>query len=230
GRHYRNSLQDALLEQDDARLHQQLHGLRGVAATLGAARLAQSCSILLQENPASLSDIPPQLISTVFHELDRLLVGIEQSGILTLTPAATPSPQASQAGPLQAFQLVFIEDDPALAQLFLSELKKHFGSVIWLGKQKDALDYLARQATFTRSIILCDVQLPDGSGLEVARAISRREPDTLILLTSGDTITDEARSGIANSIQLLKPFSVMDILNLAKGLAFNLLGKKTTQL
>ncbi|HPE59159.1 MAG TPA: response regulator [Thiolinea sp.] len=226
GRHYRNNLQQALVEQDNSRLHQQLHGLRGVAATLGAVSLARSCSRLLEEKTISLGEIPPQLISSVFHELDRLLAGIGQSGILTHKPVIQ-APQNLQAGPLQAFTLVFIEDDAALSQVFLGELKKHFGAVVWLGKKQEALDYLIRQETFTRSIILCDVQLPDGSGLDVARAISRREPDTLILLTSGAAIPAEDLSGIENSIQLLKPFSVMDILNLAKGLAFNLLGQKT---
>ncbi|MEZ5477343.1 MAG: response regulator [Thiolinea sp.] len=227
GKHYHDHLQQALQENNTSKLRQRVHGLYGVAATLGAWQLAHSCSELLATNMTEMDAIPAEPIVNVFHDLDRLIRGIEQSGLLA-EALNQPLKHAIYDGPLRVFTLLFIEDDPILTEVFISELQKYFGTTVWLKYKKEALDYLQQQNTFKHLIIICDVKLPDGSGLDIAREVSRREPDTLILLVSGSAITDEELTGIHRSIQLKKPFGVAEIINLSKGLALNLLSQQAT--
>jgi DNA-binding NarL/FixJ family response regulator len=63
-------------------------------------------------------------------------------------------------------------------------------------------------------VVFCDITLPDGSGVELCRKLSRESPDLRVVLTSGyplamPTQAFEAKTG---SYFLKKPYSVKTLL------------------
>ena len=62
--------------------------------------------------------------------------------------------------------------------------------------------------------LLCDLKLPDGSGLELMKALQRSRPDVPVVVTTGFATTEtlaDARAAGATDI-LLKPFDCAELL------------------
>jgi DNA-binding response OmpR family regulator len=69
-------------------------------------------------------------------------------------------------------------------------------------------------------LVLTDIGLPDGSGLEVLQAAKRADAGTKVVLVTGSQSSmtqEEARVGGAESL-ILKPFALATILETVRGL------------
>ena len=82
-------------------------------------------------------------------------------------------------------RLLIIEDDADQMELMRETLEDHFGkgTVVGVGSRKDAL----AQDVAAFDLILCDYNLPDGSGMEVLAEITKR-CDTPVLMVTGENV------------------------------------------
>ena len=104
-------------------------------------------------------------------------------------------------------QLLIVEDDTALNRGLCQSLKSENRRIVSCRNLKEAMDQFLCQAP---SLVLLDVNLPDGSGLELLKRIKAKEPSLpVILLTANDTdmdIVDGLEQGADDYIT--KPFSL----------------------
>lgn len=98
-----------------------------------------------------------------------------------------------------------VEDDPSLSQIFARFLVGH-------GWNTDSAPSVAAALRLFESrcydIALCDIELPDGSGVALAEALRKLNPTLRIVITSGNPMElDRAKkSGFAHCLQ--KPFDL----------------------
>ncbi len=104
-------------------------------------------------------------------------------------------------------QLLIVEDDRELNQGLCKALKTENRRLISCRNLKTAREQLALGGV---SLVLLDINLPDGSGLDLLREIKKTTPDLpVILLTVNDTdmdIVDGLEQGAEDYIT--KPFSL----------------------
>jgi diguanylate cyclase (GGDEF)-like protein/PAS domain S-box-containing protein len=87
--------------------------------------------------------------------------------------------------------VLLVEDDPADAQVIQSALAhtgEHSFCVEWVTRLSDALERLGQEGI---EVVLLDLTLPDGQGIEAFDQVHRAAPNALILVLSGST-DDEA--------------------------------------
>ena len=93
--------------------------------------------------------------------------------------------------------VLLVEDDPADARLIQTALaaagQGRF-QVESVGRLVDALEQL-RSDRF--EVVLLDLSLPDGQGLEAFEQVSRTAPDTLVLVLNGPDDEETARQAVA---------------------------------
>lgn len=104
-------------------------------------------------------------------------------------------------------QLLIVEDDKGLNQGLCKALKADNRQIISCQDLKTAREQLLCGSV---SLILLDINLPDGNGLDLLREIKKNTPDTpVIMLTANDTdmdIVDGLEQGADDYIT--KPFSL----------------------
>lgn len=93
------------------------------------------------------------------------------------------------SGDAASGSVLLVDDDPALRELVARGLRQAGASVVEAGSVTEALDL----ADATPDLVLLDLDLPDGSGLDVTRAL-RDLPATrltpIVMLTSSDDAGD----------------------------------------
>jgi DNA-binding response OmpR family regulator len=98
--------------------------------------------------------------------------------------------------------VLIVEDDPDLSEV-------HRRAVLHLGLEPTVADTCALALGLAVSrefvVIMMDLKLPDGSGLELCEKIWDRRPEQAILVISGSAFEDDPRLHRATGI-LLKPF------------------------
>jgi DNA-binding response OmpR family regulator len=104
-------------------------------------------------------------------------------------------------------QLLIVEDDRRLSTGLYKALQKNYRQIISCLNLKTAREQLL---CGTVSLILLDINLPDGSGLDFLQEIKRSSPDLpVIMLTANDTDMDIV-SGLELGADdyITKPFSL----------------------
>lgn len=87
---------------------------------------------------------------------------------------------------------VLIVDDQSEFRLLARELLETDGFVV-VGEAGDAQGALGAARNLRPDVVLLDVRLPDGSGVDVARAMRAWTDPPVVVLTSTADYTDEAR-------------------------------------
>ncbi|KQW43335.1 hypothetical protein ASD88_14740 [Pelomonas sp. Root662] len=117
-----------------------------------------------------------------------------------------PSPDSPPAAP--ALRVLFIEDNADLREQITYLLEE-------LGLEVEACataeDALATYAPEKFDLVMTDVSLPRMSGVDLARAILRQQPDTWLLFSSGYAMGDDLSAFGPNVRALLKPFEIPDL-------------------
>lgn len=130
-------------------------------------------------------------------------------------PEVSPAPAAGKAGSV----LVLAEDEPICLTL-VAALGEAGYRVDWAA---DAPTGLARLEAGRFDVVLADLSLPGGSGLDIARLVKRIRPETsVVLMTGWGHLLDPARlreHGV--DLMLVKPFRTERVLAVV-GEAFRL--------
>ncbi|MDZ7594687.1 MAG: EAL domain-containing protein [Thiobacillus sp.] len=126
--------------------------------------------------------------------------------------------------------VLLIEDEPADARLIQEALAgtgtgDSAFSVEWVTRLSDALERLGRERF---EVVLLDLSLPDGKGLEAFDQVFQAAPDSLILVLSGLTDEETARQAMARGAQDYFSKGHVDAHWLPRALRY-VMERKTTQ-
>jgi CheY-like chemotaxis protein len=147
--------------------------------------------------------------------------GVGTVVVVSLPPAPPPAaplvtalPPPGAAG--AALRILVIDDEAASLRALERSLRGH--QVVCAGGGREALDLLARDPEF--DLVLCDLMMPERSGVDVAEALQRRVPRLearLVLITAG-AITGRTRDFLTSSrlAVLPKPIDVAALLRLVQ--------------
>ncbi|MBI1797319.1 MAG: response regulator [Candidatus Eisenbacteria bacterium] len=111
-----------------------------------------------------------------------------------------PDERGGEGGALRAV----IADDEPRARQFLDRLLKEHGEVEVVAKARNGAEALAAVGRHRPDVVFLDIQMPDLSGLEVARHFIGREPPVVVFVTAYDQHAVEAFE-VAALDYLLKP-------------------------
>jgi len=108
-------------------------------------------------------------------------------------------------------RVLLVEDQAELANLVAANLRKSGFAVDVVGLVEDAR---AAIETTAYKVILLDLRLPDGDGLEIIRAMRRRRDSTpIIVLTARDRLADRVEGlNLGADDYLVKPFAHEELL------------------
>jgi CheY-like chemotaxis protein len=103
-----------------------------------------------------------------------------------------------------------VDDEPVVAQTLARVLKLHHDVLVAHGGGHEVLDRLARGERY--DILLCDLMMPEMTGMELMAAIEDRHPDLAerVLFVTGGAFTAEARAFVERYASRLveKPFDI----------------------
>ena len=106
------------------------------------------------------------------------------------------------------FVILYVEDDDLARELFGDLLATAERRVVGVASGAAAREALRAHDV---NLLITDVQLPDGSGLEVARDALRQNPALPVIICSGHDAADSARSLGDTAHALRKPVDVAEL-------------------
>ena len=109
----------------------------------------------------------------------------------------------SSAAPVRPLRAVIADDEPRARQ-FLERLLREHGDIEIVGEAKNGAETLAMVGRHHPDVVFLDIQMPDLSGLEVARHLTGDEPPVVVFVTAYDQHAVEAFE-VAALDYLLKP-------------------------
>lgn len=112
--------------------------------------------------------------------------------------------------------IVVIDDDKIsleLVQIILEEIIS--GEIFVFSDSKRALSYVRSESMENISLVICDWQMPDVSGLDILSALRKSSPKIpFLMLTANATkklVVDSMRMGATDFV--VKPFHTNDLLS-----------------
>jgi DNA-binding response OmpR family regulator len=123
-------------------------------------------------------------------------------------------------------KLLVVEDEPAIASMLTAALDRWGFETLYAANVAMAAR-IARAEGTRIGVVLCDVALPDGSGVTLAGTIRKHCPGVWIIFTSGYPVDVLTERGLmpagalkeAGTVYLPKPFLPRDVRDLV-GCAF----------
>lgn len=110
-------------------------------------------------------------------------------------------------GPLR---LLAIEDEPKLGQLIVSSLTQAGFAVDWSQTMAEGQEFLEANSY---DLVLLDLRLPDGNGLDFLRKLRRsRNNIPIVILSAADTVDDRV-TGLTEGADdyIVKPFATAEL-------------------
>ncbi|MEX1183873.1 MAG: HD domain-containing phosphohydrolase [Gemmatimonadota bacterium] len=106
--------------------------------------------------------------------------------------------------------ILVVDDDAALRGTLTRALTRLGHHVMTCASLQAALDELDRS---TFDLVITDLRLPEGSGLDLLAGVRQRWPDTRTILMSGLAQTEDAAVAIQHGVShlLLKPFDLEEL-------------------
>tara|TARA_B100001029_G_C15041917_1_gene444268 strand:+ start:837 stop:1418 length:582 start_codon:yes stop_codon:yes gene_type:complete len=107
--------------------------------------------------------------------------------------------------------ILLIEDDPNYIQVLMYELIQLGWDVNSVNTIKDAQEFLL---TSKPEIIVSDIFLPDGSGLDFTNELIQIAPNSLVILITGFPDLNQAINSLGGNVYdyILKPFKVEQLI------------------
>ena len=128
-------------------------------------------------------------------------------------------------------RILVVEDDRILGDGLVQALALEGYAADWVQSRAAAEDALATGEE-TYALVILDIGLPDGSGLDILKALrSRHSTLPVLLLTAYDTITDRIK-GLDHGADdyLIKPFDLGELLARVRALRRRAAGKPSPEL
>jgi two-component system, OmpR family, alkaline phosphatase synthesis response regulator PhoP len=108
-------------------------------------------------------------------------------------------------------QILIVEDELNLAHTIQEYLSTKGFECFLVHKMQDALTYIATNKNISMAVL--DINLPDGSGLDLAREIKKRSPDILFLFMSAMNDPETKLEGLEIGAEdyITKPFALKEL-------------------
>ncbi|RYG11813.1 MAG: response regulator [Burkholderiales bacterium] len=114
------------------------------------------------------------------------------------------------------FVILYVEDNDLVRESFAELLATAGRQVVCVADGAGAREALREQNV---NLLMTDINLPDGSGLDVAREALRQNPSLPVIVCSGQDLRDIARSLGPTVHPLMKPFELDELEALVERLA-----------
>jgi two-component system response regulator PilR (NtrC family) len=110
----------------------------------------------------------------------------------------------------EAKRILIVDDEQSMREMLAILLKKEGLEVRSAGSRNEAADALRRGPV---DLVLTDVKLPDGDGLEILRHVKAASPETAVVVMTayGTTETAVAARKLGAEAYILKPFDVDEL-------------------
>jgi two-component system response regulator PilR (NtrC family) len=110
----------------------------------------------------------------------------------------------------EAKRILIVDDEQSMREMLAILLKKEGLDVRSAGSRAEAADQLARGAV---DLVLTDVKLPDGDGLEILRHVKSASPETAVVVMTayGTAEMAVAARKLGAEAYILKPFDVDEL-------------------
>ncbi len=107
-------------------------------------------------------------------------------------------------------KVLVIDDESSMRELLDIMLRKEGFEVIAAGGRKQAAEALAREVP---DLVITDVKLPDGDGIEILRHVKAASPDTVVIVMTayGSTEAAVAAMKLGAHDYVIKPFDVDEL-------------------
>jgi CheY-like chemotaxis protein len=110
--------------------------------------------------------------------------------------------------------ILLVEDDSAIRNFARTVLQRLGHRVVEADDGETALSLFEESEKFEPDLVFTDMIMPRMGGLQLARKIEKKRPETLFLLTSGYPDQQEiAKEHESDFAFLRKPFSVGDLIS-----------------
>jgi DNA-binding NtrC family response regulator len=106
------------------------------------------------------------------------------------------------------FVILYVEDNDYIRQSFTELLETAERRIVGVADGAGARQALREE---TVHLLMTDIHLPDGSGLDVARDALRQNPALPVIVCSGDGATDAVRALGPTAHLLRKPFDLDEL-------------------
>ncbi len=114
------------------------------------------------------------------------------------------------------FVILYVEDNDYIRESFAELLAAADRRIVSVADGAGAREAMREQKV---DLLMTDINLPDGSGLDVAREALRQNPRLPVIVCSGDDLRDVARSLGPTAHPLRKPFDLDELEALVERLA-----------
>jgi DNA-binding NtrC family response regulator len=114
------------------------------------------------------------------------------------------------------FVILYVEDNDYIRESFAELLASADRRIVGAADGAGARQALREQNV---DLLMTDINLPDGSGLDVAREALRQNPRLPVIVCSGHDLTGVARSLGPTAYTLRKPFELEELEALVERLA-----------
>jgi DNA-binding NtrC family response regulator len=114
------------------------------------------------------------------------------------------------------FVILYVEDDDLVRESFAELLTTAERRIVAVGDGAGAREALREQNV---DLLMTDINLPDDSGLEVAREALRQNPNLPVIICSGHDSTGVAQSLGPTAHPLKKPIDMRELTALINRLA-----------
>src|SRR5712691_5668404 len=107
-------------------------------------------------------------------------------------------------------KILVIDDEPSMRELLSIMLRKEGFEVLLADSRASAAAMLARGPV---SMVITDVKLPDGDGIEILRHVKAAAPETVVIVMTafGSTQTAVAALKLGAHDYLIKPFDIEEL-------------------
>ena len=107
-------------------------------------------------------------------------------------------------------RILIVDDEQSMRELLAILLKKEGFEVLTAGSRAEAASLLGRHAV---DLVLTDVRLPDGDGLEILRHVKAAAPETVVIVMTayGTSEAAVAARKLGAFSYLFKPFDVDEV-------------------
>ena len=106
------------------------------------------------------------------------------------------------------FVILYVEDNDMVRESFAELLATTDRRVVCVADGAGAREALREQNV---NLLMTDINLPDGSGLDLAREALQRNPRLPVIVCSGQDLRDVARSLGPTAHPLRKPFELDEL-------------------
>jgi len=114
------------------------------------------------------------------------------------------------------FVILYVEDNDYIRESFALLLSAAERRIVCVANAAGAREALREQDV---NLLMTDINLPDGSGLDVAREALRQNPRLPVIICSGHELTDITRSLGATAHPMRKPVDLDELESLVERLA-----------